>query len=47
MPAVVVGISRQGIDYGAEDGQLSDVFSKPQKVLSRHSPFLFTHSTQH
>ncbi|EGR2465338.1 PTS sugar transporter subunit IIA [Vibrio cholerae] len=26
LPAVVVGISRQGIDYGAEDGQLSDVF---------------------
>lgn len=26
LPAVVVGISRQGIHYGAEDGQLSDVF---------------------
>ncbi|QIL85332.1 PTS transporter subunit EIIA [Vibrio sp. HDW18] len=25
-PAVVVGISRHGIDYGAEDGQLSEVF---------------------
>ncbi len=26
-PAVAVGISRSGIDYGAEDGELSDVFS--------------------
>ncbi|TXY22146.1 PTS fructose transporter subunit IIA [Vibrio mimicus] len=26
LPAVVIGISRQGIDYGAEDGLLSDVF---------------------
>ncbi|EOX3359015.1 fructose-specific PTS transporter subunit EIIC [Vibrio cholerae] len=26
LPAVAVGISRKGIDYGAEDGQLSDVF---------------------
>ena len=25
-PAVAVGISRTGIDYGAEDGELSDVF---------------------
>lgn len=25
-PAVVIGISRHGIDYGAEDGELSDVF---------------------
>lgn len=25
-PAVAVGISRNGIDYGAEDGELSDVF---------------------
>lgn len=25
-PAVAVGISRAGIDYGAEDGELSDVF---------------------
>lgn len=25
-PAVAVGISRKGIDYGAEDGELSDVF---------------------
>ncbi|ANU38635.1 Protein-N(pi)-phosphohistidine--sugar phosphotransferase [Vibrio scophthalmi] len=25
-PAVAVGISRSGIDYGAEDGELSDVF---------------------
>lgn len=25
-PAVAVGISRRGIDYGAEDGELSDVF---------------------
>ncbi|EEW05845.1 PTS system, fructose-specific IIABC component [Vibrio mimicus VM603] len=26
LPAVVIGISRQGIGYGAEDGLLSDVF---------------------
>lgn len=26
MPAVAVGISQTGIDYGAEDGELSDVF---------------------
>ncbi|MEH0388454.1 fructose-specific PTS transporter subunit EIIC [Vibrio mimicus] len=26
LPAVAIGISRQGIDYGAEDGLLSDVF---------------------
>lgn len=26
MPAVVVGLSQQGIDYGAEDGKLSHVF---------------------
>ncbi|MFL1906597.1 fructose-specific PTS transporter subunit EIIC [Plesiomonas shigelloides] len=26
MPAVVIGLSRQGIDYGAEDGKLSHVF---------------------
>jgi len=25
-PAVAIGISRSGIDYGAEDGELSDVF---------------------
>ncbi len=25
-PAVAVGISRKGIDYGADDGELSDVF---------------------
>lgn len=25
-PGVVIGISRRGIDYGAEDGELSDVF---------------------
>jgi fructose-specific PTS system IIC-like component len=39
LPAVAIGISRTGIDYGAEDGQKSDIFfmiASPDRVDDDH-----------